>query len=282
MKRHRTNLLAAALTGSLALAIVPAAQAQEYPAVTSDARGNQYFLNQEGTHYLPERELASVEFSALASEDREKAVEVSRAALAGLVSAGEEVAPSNATAADARATAIQDAPATEVTQEVQQEHVFGPEHVDPASDDPIAAGLLSLPPVLTIAETTYYLNADGKTYVSDIDRVQETPSAEETAASQALLADNGAEVARQALEAARAAGQPVGYSAQADAGAEAAGATGAGAVAGDSAAAAAAAATERGIAAETGNNTVAKALFALVVASVIGAAAFAYGRRFLV
>ena len=43
-----------------------------------------------------------------------------------------------------------------------------------------------------------------------------------------------------------------------------------------------AAAANRGVEAETGSNTIARALFALVIASVLGAAAFAAGRRFLV
>ncbi|QPK83017.1 hypothetical protein G7Y29_09255 [Corynebacterium qintianiae] len=277
----RTSLIGAALTGALAFAVIPgtapAALAEDYPAVTADARGHEYFLNQEGTHYLPDRELAEVAFNSLTSEDREKAVEVSRAAVAGLVDSGEAVAPSNAEAADARATAIADAPATEVKPEVQHEDVFGPEHVDTDSEDPVAAGLLALPPVLTVNQTSYYLNADGKTYVSDLARVDAEPTADETDASQALLASNGAEVARQALEAARAAGQNVEYAAT-PAGANAARAAGAA----EATAEPAAAPSQRGIAAETGNNTVSKTLFALVIASVIGAAAFAYGRRFLV
>ena len=43
-----------------------------------------------------------------------------------------------------------------------------------------------------------------------------------------------------------------------------------------------AAAATRGVEAETGSNTVARTLFALVIASVLGAAAFLAGRRFLV
>lgn len=274
MKRNRTTLIAATLTGALAIATVPAAHAEDYPSVTSDAQGNEYFLNNEGTHYLPERELADIAFTALTSEDREKAVEVSRSAVAGLIDTGEAIAPSNADAPTESAAEIAD----DVTHEVQNEEVFGPEHVDPASEDPIAAGLLALPPVLSIADKTYYLNADGKTYVSDVERVSADPSEEEATASQELLAHNGAEVARQAIEAARAAGEPVDYAAE-GAPAEAA------EIAEDAPAAATAepvATTQRGMAAETGNNTVSKALFALVIASALGAAAFAYGRRFLV
>lgn len=277
MKRNRTTLAAAALAGALAVAVAPAAQAQDYPAVTTDARGHEYFLNNEGTHYLPNEELAQTAFDTLTSEDREKAVDVTRAAMAGLIGAGEAVAPSNAEAAGANAA--------DTTQEVQQEEVFGPEHVDATSDQPVAAGLVALPPVLTIGETTYYLNADGQTYVTDVARVQETPNEQEVAASQELLAANGAEVARQAIEAARAAGESVDYSAQvpAEAGTEQAEAEQAGeAAAPQDPAPVADPAAERGIAAETGNNTVSKALFALVIASVVGAAAFAYGRRFLV
>lgn len=276
----RNPVLAAALASALALAPATAhAEDASYPAAATDAQGTEYFLNQEGTHYVPERQLAQVAFGALSPQDREKAVEVTSAAVNGMVKAGETVAPSNASAPDARAAEITDAPATEV----KQEEVFGPEHADPNSDAPVAAGLLALPPVLTVSGTTYYLNADGATYVTDVNRVGEAPTPEEISASQALLAENGAEVARQALEAARAGGQNVQYVATPN---QAPAAQPAGEAAQEEqvepASANLAATTERGMAAETGNNTVAKALFALAVASVIGAAAFAYGRRFLV
>ena len=42
------------------------------------------------------------------------------------------------------------------------------------------------------------------------------------------------------------------------------------------------AAATRGVEAETGSNTLARTLFALVIASALGAAAFLAGRRFLV
>ena len=53
----RNTVLAAVMTGALATAIVPMAQAQDVPlpAVTHDINGAEYFLTQDGTHYVPDR-----------------------------------------------------------------------------------------------------------------------------------------------------------------------------------------------------------------------------------
>lgn len=95
---------------------------------------------------------------------------------------------------------------------------------------------------IVIAGVTYFLNQDGETLVGSSDRVNQQPTPEEKEKSDQLRAEHADEIAAQQV----------------------------------------AAAANRGVEAETGSNTIARALFALVVASVLGAAAFAAGRRFLV
>lgn len=96
---------------------------------------------------------------------------------------------------------------------------------------------------IVIAGVTYYLNQDGQTLVGSSDRVNQEPTPEEKAESDRLRAEHGDEIA-----------------AQQEAAVE----------------------TSRGVAAETGSNTLARTLFALLVAVVLGSAAFVAGRRFLV
>lgn len=95
---------------------------------------------------------------------------------------------------------------------------------------------------LVIAGVTYWLNQDGRTLVGSKDRVNAEPTDAERAESDRIRAEHAAEVA----------------------------------------AAEAAAAANRGIAAETGSNTLARTLAGLVIALVLGSAAFFAGRRFLV
>ena len=95
---------------------------------------------------------------------------------------------------------------------------------------------------IVIAGVTYFLNQDGETLVGSSDRVNKQPTPEEKAKSDQLRAEHADEIAAQQV----------------------------------------AAAANRGVEAETGSNTIARTLFALVIASVLGAAAFVAGRRFLV
>ncbi|MGV0372864.1 hypothetical protein ACUY2A_05690 [Corynebacterium pilbarense] len=95
---------------------------------------------------------------------------------------------------------------------------------------------------IVIAGVTYFLNQDGVTLVGSSDRVDKQPTPEEKAKSDQLRAEHADEIAAQQV----------------------------------------AAAANRGVEAETGSNTIARTLFALVIASVLGAAAFVAGRRFLV
>lgn len=95
---------------------------------------------------------------------------------------------------------------------------------------------------IVIAGVTYFLNQDGETLVGSSGRVNKQPTPEEKAKSDQLRAEHADEIAAQQV----------------------------------------AAAANRGVEAETGSNTIVRTLFALVIASVLGAAAFMAGRRFLV
>ena len=172
----------------------------------------------------------------------------------------------NATAQDLPAHEAAETPAVDPV----AEDALGVEDVEPTGDAPVASGLVEFPPVLTLDGTTYYLNKDGHTFVTDIDRVDADVTPEEIAASEALISANAGEIGRQGLESARAAGE-------ADAEAE----TPAEAPAGTPAETQYAA-TTRGLEAETGCNTLARAVFALLLASALGAAFFAFARRRLI
>lgn len=117
---------------------------------------------------------------------------------------------------------------------------------DEEKDNALAIGLgvgAAVAVPLIIGGIAYWLNQDGKTLVPSQDRVNAQPTEAERAESDRIRAENPEQVA--ALEAA-------------------------------------AAAEARGIAAETGSNTLARTLFGLVIALALGAAAFVAGRRFLV
>ena len=129
-----------------------------------------------------------------------------------------------------------------------------------SSDSDLAkAAAIVLPALLLIGGVTWYLNADGQTYVTDSSRTSSTPTAGEREASANMLSSNRAEVEAQAK-------------AQADAQAQAETQPHA-----DSTVT-----LDRGITAETGNNTFGKGIIALLLASVLGATAFAFARRQLV
>ncbi|HAT6635830.1 TPA: hypothetical protein JAL24_001943 [Corynebacterium striatum] len=106
---------------------------------------------------------------------------------------------------------------------------------------------LALPAALIIGGITWYLSQDGKTYVKDEARKNQQPTAEEKAASEQMLNANKNEVIAQGGKLAD--------------GAKTTGAN-------------------RGMAAETGSNTVARGLAGLAVAAMVAAAAFAARRKF--
>lgn len=136
------------------------------------------------------------------------------------------------------------------------EEPLGAEDVAQSGEEPVAHGLIKYPPVLTLDGATYFLNKDGHTFVADVTRVNADVTPEEMAASEAMVAANAGEVGRQGLEAARAGGE-------ADVDRQYV-------------------APARGLEAETGSNALARAVFALLLASALGAAFFAVARRRLV
>ena len=264
---NRTTRAAAVATAAAAalLAVPVAATAQDLPAETTDARGEQYFLNEEGSHYVRTLQEAAQPYAQLDSGQQEHAVAVADAAVAGLIGSGVirdqpadqptgEPVPTDPEAAETPAEAPAPSP------ENAPEEPLGAEDVDPADDNPVAHGLVKFPPVLTLNGETFFLNKDGHTFVADITRVNADVTPEEAAESEAMIQANAGEIGRQGLEAARAAGEAVV----------------------DKQIANPYAAPARGLEAETGSNTVARALFALVLASALGAGFFAFARRRLV
>lgn len=207
---------------------------------------------------LPAREVAqeaAQRYVQLDPEQQERAGTATDEAAAALVDAG--VIRDQPTD---QPTATEQTPATEHP----AEDALGAGDVEPTGDAPVASGLVEFPPVLTLDGTTYYLNKDGHTFVTDVARVDADVTPEEVAASEALVSANAGEIGRQGLEAARAAGDTeAGVQAEAPAETQYA-------------------ATTRGLEAETGSNTLVRGVFALLLASALGAAFFAFARRRLI
>ena len=258
----RAAAVATAATAAL-LAAPVAATAEDLPAETTDASGGQYFLNEEGSHYVRTLQEAAQPYAQLDSGQQERAVAVADAAVAGLIGSGVirdqpvDQPTGEPVPTDSEAT---EAPAPAPSPDNAPEEPLGAEDVNPASEDPVAHGLVKFPPVLTLDGKTFFLNKDGHTFVADVTRVNADVSPEEAADSEAMIRANAGEIGRQGLEAARAAGE----------------------AAVESQIASPYAAPARGLEAETGSNTVARALFALVLAGALGAGFFAFARRRLV
>ena len=149
----------------------------------------------------------------------------------------------------------------EITDEMRDAYAkaFPSEDQKPGFDKKKLAWL-ALPAALVIGGITWYLSQDGKTYVKDEARKGQEPTAEEKAASEQMLNANKDEVVAQ--------GGKLAEGDAAQAGAPAAPAAGEGT------------ASVRGMAAETGSNSVAQALAALAVAAMVAAGAFAARRKF--
>ena len=274
---NRTTRAAAVATAAAAalLAVPVAATAQDLPAETADARGEQYFLNEEGSHYVRTLQEAAQPYAQLDSGQQERAVAVADAAVAGLIGSGvirdqpADQPTGEPVPTDPEATEATETPAETPTEapvpspENAPEEPLGAEDVDPADDNPVAHGLVKVPPVLTLDGKTYFLNKDGHTFVADVTRVNADVTPEETAESEAMIQANAGEIGRQGLEAARAAGEAVEAAVNDEI-------------------ASPYAAPARGLEAETGSNTVARALFALALASALGAGFFAFARRRLI
>ncbi|PAT07630.1 hypothetical protein [Corynebacterium hadale] len=278
---NRTSL-AVAFAGALTLTAAPLASAQDLPAEVTDALGATYFLNQAGDHYVSDANLVTTPYAQLSAGDQERAVDVTRAAVAGLIDAPAPAPSAPAAPADAPESQQGDQPATPVQPDADQspaEKVLDADAVDPNNPAPVAGGLVALPSVLNVDGQTYYLNKDGATYVADVARVAETPTQEEVEASAQLVTDNAGAIREQGLEEARAGGKAEQADGEATPDVEVqqqAAPVTADAVAGETEVQA------RGMAAETGSNTVARALVALLIASAVGAAVFVVGRRYLV
>lgn len=281
MYRTPLALAAAGFAGALALSAAPLAGAQDLPAEVQDAFGATYFLNEAGDYYVADAAQVAVPYAQLSAADQERAVDVTRAAIAGLIDAPADASASASAEAPADAPKG-DAVATPVTPEgdgAPNEKVLDADAVDPNNPAPVQGGLVALPSVLTVNGETFYLNADGATYVNDVARVADNPTPEEVEASAKLIAEHSGEIREQGLEEARAGGKDVEAAPEAPA-------APAVEVQHQAAPAPAGAAAEgvqaRGMAAETGSNTFLRALVALVIASGLGAAVFLVGRRYLI
>lgn len=259
-----TRAAAVATAAAAALLAVPvAATAEDLPAETTDVSGEQYFLNEEGSHYVRTLQEAAQPYAQLDSGQQERAVAVADAAVAGLIDSGvirdqpADQPTGEPVPTDPEAT---ETPVPAPSPDNAPEEPLGAEDVNPASDTPVAHGLVKFPPVFTLDGKTFFLNKDGHTFVADVTRVNADVTPEEAADSEAMIRENAGEIGRQGLEAARAAGE----------------------AAVESQIASPYAAPARGLEAETGSNTVARALFALVLAGALGAGFFAFARRRLV
>lgn len=280
---HRTplTLAAAGFAGALALSAAPLAGAQDLPVEVQDAFGATYFLNEAGDYYVADAAQVAVPYAQLSAADQERAVDVTRAAIAGLIDAPADASASAEAPAEAPKGDVVATPVKPEGDGTPKEKALDADAVDPNNPAPVQGGLVVLPSVLTVNGETFYLNADGATYVNDIARVADTPTPEEVEASAKLVAEHSGEVREQGLEEARAGGKDA--EAAPDAGAADAPAV---EVRHQAAPAPAGAAVEgvqaRGMAAETGSNTFLRALVALVIASGLGAAVFLVGRRYLI
>lgn len=281
MYRTPLTLAAAGFVGALALSAAPLAGAQNLPAEVQDAFGATYFLNEAGDYYVVDAAQVAVPYAQLSAADQERAVDVTRAAIAGLIDAPADASASAEAPAEAPKGDVVATPVKPEGDGTPNEKVLDADAVDPNNPAPVQDGLVALPSVLTVNGETFYLNADGATYVNDIARVADIPTPEEVEASAKLVAEHSGEVREQGLEEARAGGKDA--EAVPDAGAADAPAV---EVQHQAAPAPAGAAAEgvqaRGMAAETGSNTFLRALVALVIASGLGAAVFLVGRRYLI
>lgn len=278
---HRTPLAlaAAGFAGALALSAAPLAGAQDLPAEVQDAFGATYFLNEAGDYYVADATQVAVPYAQLSAADQERAVDVTRAAIAGLIDAPADASASAEAPAEAPKGDVVATPVKPEGDGTPNEKVLDADAVDPNNPAPVQGGLVALPSVLTVNGETFYLNADGATYVNDVARVADNPTPEEVEASAKLVAEHSGEVREQGLEEARAGGKDVEAAPEASA-------APAVEVQHQAAPAPAGAAVEgvqaRGMAAETGSNTFLRALVALVIASGLGAAVFLVGRRYLI
>lgn len=290
MKRTIRTLVAAAMAGAIAISVTPAADAQttidptEIATKAIEARFPAVIVAPNGTYY----ELVNGEYKEAATTPAgaENAAEVSLADNGDIVAtladgSGETIVLGKAELAAESTTTTPQAPAPKATGEAAATATSTstattltvPAGTDTTVSATVDANLggagagagssngaageanAELSPgaiagiaaaaigiPVVIAGVTYFLNQDGETLVGSSERVNQQPTPEEKEKSDQLRAEHADEIAAQQV----------------------------------------AAAANRGVEAETGSNTLVRTLFALVIASVLGAAAFVAGRRFLV
>lgn len=290
MKRTIRTLAAAAMAGAIAISVTPAADAQttidptEIATKAIEARFPAVIVAPNGTYY----ELVNGEYKEAATTPAgaENAAEVSLADNGDIVAtladgSGETIVLGKAEPAAESTTTTPQAPAPKATGEATATATSTstattltvPAGTDTTVSATVDANLggagagagssngaageanAELSPgaiagiaaaaiglPIVIAGVTYFLNQDGETLVGSSERVNQQPTPEEKEKSDQLRAEHADEIAAQQV----------------------------------------AAAANRGVEAETGSNTLVRTLFALVIASVLGAAAFVAGRRFLV
>jgi len=290
MKRTIRTLAAAAMAGAIAISVTPAADAQttidptEIATKAIEARFPAVIVAPNGTYY----ELVNGEYKEAATTPAgaENAAEVSLAGNGDIVAtladgSGETIVLGKAEPAAESTTTTPQAPAPKATGEAAATATSTstattltvPAGTDTTVSATVDANLggagagagssngaageanAELSPgaiagiaaaaigiPVVIAGVTYFLNQDGETLVGSSERVNQQPTPEEKEKSDQLRAEHADEIAAQQV----------------------------------------AAAANRGVEAETGSNTLVRTLFALVIASVLGAAAFVAGRRFLV
>lgn len=292
MKRTIRTLVAAAMAGAIAISVTPAADAQtnfdptEIATKAIEARFPAVIVAPNGTYY----ELVNGEYKEAATTPAgaENAAKVSLADNGDIVAtladgSGETIVLGKAEPAAESTTTTPQAPAPKATGEAAATATSTststattltvPAGTDTTVSATVDANLggagagagssngaageanAELSPgaiagiaaaaigiPVVIAGVTYFLNQDGETLVGSSERVNQQPTPEEKEKSDQLRAEHADEIAAQQV----------------------------------------AAAANRGVEAETGSNTLVRTLFALVIASVLGAAAFVAGRRFLV
>ena len=305
MKRFNKTAIAIALSGALALGVAPAADAQDTgaPAAEVTYNGSQWYLHNSGKVYVNDPALVFTPTNQL-GEDKAVSVEAAKAGetgeqpqVLGELPATIEIDGKTyylhenkqlyVTESSKWNTPVDEIPADQKldASTLGLEALAGedegekpaPENLAPNPDpnkdsegkDPetgssltngqiagIVAGALA--GTLIIGGIVYKLVKDKQgnlVYVPE-DKAGQEPTAEDKAASDKLISENADEIKRQTASAEKMGEEVV----QVD-GADAA---------------------DRGVNAETGNNVLAKGLIGLLLASIMGAAIFAYGRRQLV
>ena len=260
MKRITRTLTAATMAGAVAFAAVPAAQAQtldneeiarvlgEVPEILKNTEGNYYKLEggkfvQIDAAQVAEADRANVPTVAIDGNEVAFSFEGSRPAVT-LTAAPTATTTVNTPVAPEGSAASETTTVLDTTIETTVTNTDAAAAGGSSLSGGAIAGIAAAALIpIVIAGVTYYLNQDGQTLVGSSDRVNQQPTPEEKAESDRLRAEHADEIA-----------------AQEEAAAEAA----------------------RGISAETGSNTLVRTLFALLIAVVLGAAAFVAGRRFLV